>query len=109
MSSGFLDAGLFTQLQNVESSAASVLVEAAIKLFSLHELDAFIIVDLPIGQRVWAGQKQLRYKGHEGGGDPNSWLAIAEVGSYIDVFVRRYFQVSTQFTCCCCAGKSCRV
>ena len=57
--SGLLDAGLFTQLQTMESSASSILIEAAVKLFALHDINAFIIVDLPVG-RGWAGQKQLR-------------------------------------------------
>jgi len=51
--------GLVSQLQSMESSFASILFEAAMKLSSLTDAKVFLMVDSPDG-RSWAGHPILR-------------------------------------------------
>jgi len=80
--------GLVSQLQSMESSFASILFEAAMKLSSLTDAKVFLMVDSPEG-RSWAGHPILRHTFLNEGLHPQEEDTEIEVDPNVSAIVRK--------------------
>jgi len=80
--------GLVSQLQSMESSFASILFEAAMKLSSLTDAKVFLMVDSPEG-RSWAGHPILRNTFLNDGLHPQEEDTEIEVDPNVSAIVKR--------------------